>query len=150
MKTGLTKLIVMASLLVPNTAFALDRINSTGPGHLAIRGHDTTSYFLSSRPKPGQGQFVVEWKGAKWRFANQKDADTFKANPSAYAPQFGAYCTGGLSQRHVVEGKPSHWRIHKKKLYLFHTRAGAQRFSGDPEGTIRRAKAYWNTLNITD
>ena len=129
-------------------AFALDAISSTGEGHLAIRGADTTSYFRQGKQSSGSKQHIVRWKGAEWRFATAQDAALFRADPSSFAPQFGAYCTGGLSQRHVVEGKPQYWRIHGKKLYLFHTSAGAKRFSKDPDGTIKRAKAYWATLDI--
>ena len=140
--------LLLISLLLAFTysAFAIDQINSTGPGDLAIRGTDTTAYFKKGGPETGKGSHVVRWKGATWRFVSAKEAALFRANPSAYAPQFGAYCTGGLSQRHVVEGKPHYWRMHGGKLYLFHTSAGAKRFSADPAGTIRKAQAYWNTL----
>ena len=141
---------VIAALLSVTPAFALDPINPTGANHLAIRGVDTTAYFRQGRPAKGQGSHVVEWKGATWRFGSAKEAALFRANPAAYAPQFGAYCTGGLSQNHVVEGKPQHWRIHGNKLYLFHTSAGARRFSRDPVGTIRMAQAYWDTLGVKE
>lgn len=136
-------------LVLSGSASALDPINSTGAGHLAIRGTDTTSYFQKGGPEAGRGNHVVNWKGATWRFGSATEAAQFRANPEAFAPQFGAYCTGGLSQQHVVEGKPQHWRIHNKKLYLFHTATGAMRFSKDPAGTIRKAQAYWDTLDVT-
>ncbi len=136
--------------LLSGSAFALDPINSTGAGHLAIRGTDTTSYFQKGGPAAGQGTHSVRWKGATWRFGSASEAAQFRSNPDAFAPQFGAYCTGGLSQQHVVEGKPQHWRIHKKKLYLFHTASGARRFSDAPEETIRKAQAYWDTLDVQE
>ena len=129
-------------------AFALDKINSTGANHLAVRGMDTTSYFTKGKPVVGQGSHVVRWKGATWRFATAAEAAKFRASPASYAPQFGAYCTGGLAGNHVVEGKPQHWRMHRGKLYLFHTSAGANRFSKDPQGTIARARAYWKSLGM--
>jgi len=129
-------------------ALALDQINPTGADHLAIRGTDTTGYFIKGSPVSGQQSHSVKWKGATWRFASAEEAALFRANPSAYAPQFGAYCTGGLSQRHVVEGKPQNWRIYEGKLYLFFTDAGARRFSKDPVNTILKAQAYWDTLDI--
>ena len=141
-------LATIVMLLSTAPTFALDPINRTGPGHLAIRGHDTTGYFLKGKPSSGDKTHTVRWQGATWRFGSARTAALFRADPAAYAPQFGAYCTGGLSQRHVVEGKPQHWRLHKGKLYLFHTAAGARNFSRDPEGTLRRAKAYWATLKI--
>ncbi|MEP4804333.1 MAG: YHS domain-containing (seleno)protein, partial [Hyphomicrobiales bacterium] len=101
---------LFASLMFGNPTLALDPINSTGADHLAIRGTDTTAYFKKGGPAKGSGSHVVLWKGASWRFGSAQEASLFRANPTAYAPQFGAYCTGGLSQQHVVEGKPQHWR----------------------------------------
>lgn len=141
---------IASTLLFATSAFALDQINPTGPNHLAIRGTDTTAYFRQGNPSSGSNDHIVIWKGAEWRFASPAEAALFQANPTAYAPQFGAYCTGGLSQQHVVEGKPQYWRIHSDKLYLFHTSAGAQRFSKDPVGTIRKAQAYWGTLGVKE
>ncbi|MDD9908054.1 MAG: hypothetical protein OXR62_00005 [Ahrensia sp.] len=130
------------------TVFALDAVNPTGPDHLAIRGTDTTSYFTKRQPHVGAASHVVKWNGATWHFVSASEAAKFWANPEAYAPQFGAYCTGGLSQRHVVEGKPQYWRMHGNKLYLFHTSAGVKRFSKDPQGTIAKANAYWRELGM--
>ncbi|MDA8870161.1 hypothetical protein N9H93_02055 [Rhizobiaceae bacterium] len=141
---------LVAALFAAGPALALDAINSTGPNHLAIRGTDTTAYFRSGGPKLGDNSHTVEWKGATWRFGSADEAAWFLANPTAYAPQFGAYCTGGLSQQHVVEGKPRHWRMHEGKLYLFHTDAGARRFSKAPAETILKAQAYWDTLDVRD
>lgn len=141
---------LFATLMFANPALALDPINPTGANHLAIRGTDTTAYFTKGGPAMGTGSHVVMWKGASWRFGSAEEAALFRADPTAYAPQFGAYCTGGLSQQHVVEGKPQHWRMHGKKLYLFHTSAGAKRFSKDPVGTIRKAQAYWDTLDVKE
>ena len=140
--------IVVVFLVQP--ALALDAINSTGPGHLAIRGTDTTAYFNKNGPEKGLAAHVVKWKGATWRFGSAAEANLFRANPDAYAPQFGAYCTGGLSQRHVVEGKPQNWRIHEGKLYLFYSAGGARRFSEDSVNTLRKAQAYWDTLGVKE
>ena len=144
----LAGLVLLLAAMTPFSALALDKINSTGPGHLAVRGTDTTSYFTKGRPLAGASSHIVKWNGATWRFVSAREAAKFRANPTAFAPQFGAYCTGGLSQRHVVEGKPQYWRLHGGKLYLFHTAAGAKRFSRDPTGTIARAKAYWRELGM--
>lgn len=140
----------VTTFLITNPVQAMDPINPTGPNHLAIRGIDTTAYFQKDGPKQGSTGHVVKWKGATWRFGSASEAALFRANPTAYAPQFGAYCTGGLSQGHVVEGKPQHWRIYKGKLYLFHRAIGASRFSKNPAGTIQKAQAYWDTLGVRE
>ena len=135
-------------ILLAQPAAALDRYRNRGPGKLVIAGYDTTAYTQRGNPRRGSAQHTVHWNGAAWRFATAAEAATFRANPSAYAPQFGAYCTGGLSQQHVVAGHPRIWRLHKGKLYLFATRAGGRRFDRNSDGVIARARAYWKTLDI--
>lgn len=119
-------------------------------GGLLIRGFDTTAYSKKGAPVQGLPSQSVTWNGAEWLFRTAKEATAFRNNPSAYAPQFGAYCTGGLSQKHVVNGHPLNWRMHNGKLYLFYSAAGARRFDKDPEGTIRRARAYAKTVGIKE
>ena len=117
---------------------------------LLIRGFDTTAYFKHRRPVPGASGHTVSYNGAKWHFQTAEQAALFQSNPAAYSPQFGAYCTGGLSQQHVVDGHPLNWRMHNGKLYLFFSAVGARRFDADPEGVIRRARAYAKTVGIKE
>ncbi|MEL6297516.1 MAG: YHS domain-containing (seleno)protein [Pseudomonadota bacterium] len=145
-------LTLAATTLTPPTASAkpLDRYTNTGADRLVIRGFDTTAYAQVGKPVRGRAAHKVVWKGATWWFRTRAASAAFNKNPDAYAPQFGAYCTGGLSQRHVIAGNPRTWRRHKGKVYLFYQRAGAVRFDKDPEGTIAKARAYWNTLSVKD
>lgn len=136
------------SVLAASGAYAMDRFINQGPGKLVIAGYDTTSYFRVGRPINGAVRHTVRWSGATWRFRTEKQAAAFRSNPKAFAPQFGAYCTGGLSQKHAVYGQPTIWRLYKGKVYLFATRYGSRRFDRNPEGVIRAARAYWETLPI--
>ena len=119
-------------------------------GAVQIRGYDTTAYFKAGKAAEGQSGHVVKWNGGTWQFQTAAEADAFRANPSAFTPRFGAYCTGGLSQKHVVNGHPKNWRLHKGRLYLFYAAAGARRFDKDPEGVIAAARAYAKTVGIEE
>jgi len=119
-------------------------------GNVQILGFDTTAYFKSGKPAAGVSTHTVKWQNGTWQFKNAVQAAKFRANPSAFTPQFGAYCTGGLSQQHVVNGHPKNWRIHNGRLYLFYSAAGARRFDGDPQGTIHRARAYARKVGIRE
>ena len=119
-------------------------------GSLQIRGFDTTAYFKQGKPALGNAGNVVKWQTGTWRFKSAKDEALFRSNPAAYTPRFGAYCTGGLSQQHVVNGNPTIWRMHKGKIYMFYARAGARRFDKDPEGVIAAARAYAKTVGIVE
>ena len=141
--------VIMAAVsLVPAAAAALDPVAGKGPNRLVIPGYDTTAYFTEGGVRSGSPTHEVRWKGATWRFATAADAAKFRANPSVFAPQFGGYCTGGLSQKHVVTANPRIWRIHGGKLYMFAAQAGGRRFDKNPAAVIRAARAYWRTLRV--
>lgn len=128
-------------------AAAVDRFVTRGADKLVISGYDTTAYSKAGKPQVGSASFTVKWKGATWRFATAEDA-AFRANPEAYAPQFGAHCTGALSEHIVVAADPKIWRIYKGKLYMFAARAGGKRFDQNPDAMIAKAQAYWDTLGV--
>ena len=119
-------------------------------GAVQIRGYDTTAYFRSGKPAKGQAGHVVKWNSGTWHFATPQEAAQFKAAPSTFTPRFGAYCTGGLSQKHVVNGNPTIWRLYKGRLYMFYAHAGARRFDRNPEGVIAAARAYAKTVGIEE
>jgi len=149
---GLTGLI-LSGLLVLMTAHSVkagSKYARWAGGDVQIRGYDTTAYFKAGKPAAGQSRHVVKWNGGTWYFRTAKEAATFRANPARYTPQFGAYCTGGLSQQHVVNGNPTIWRMHKGKLYMFYAVAGAKRFDKNPEGVIAAARAYAKTVGIRE
>ena len=79
--------------LSAGTAFARSAEIYTGTfSSLAVGGYDAVAYFKAGKPVEGKAEFATEFKGATWRFASKDDLDVFKANPTAYAPQFGGYC----------------------------------------------------------
>lgn len=139
---------VLVAMVFASPAAAIDRFVTRGADKLVISGYDTTTYSKGGTPQYGDARYTVSWKGATWRFVTAEDAAAFQANPEAYAPQFGAYCTGALSQRIVVPADPTIWRIHKGKLYMFAARAGGKRFDQDPDAMISKAQAYWDSLGI--
>ncbi len=135
---------------VSNQASADSKYARWAGGDLQIRGYDTTAYFQASKPTKGKSGNVVTWKGGTWYFRTAQEAALFKASPSKFTPRFGAYCTGGLSQRHVVNGNPKIWRMHKGRHYMFYAHAGARRFDKNPEGVIAAARAYAKTVGIVE
>ena len=111
-------------------------------------GHDVVAYFTQGKPVPGKKEHAVQWKGAEWRFASADNAAKFKANPTAYAPQYGGYCAYGVAQGALVKGEPDQWKIVDGKLYLNYS-AGVQRtWNKDVPGYIKTANKKWpNILN---
>lgn len=119
-------------------------------GDVQIRGYDTTAYFQAGKPATGNAGNTVKWKGGTWHFRTAQEAVLFKSALASFTPRFGAYCTGGLSQKHVVNGNPTIWRLHKGRLYMFYAHAGARRFDKNPQGVIAAARAYAKTVGIVE
>ncbi|MDA9765017.1 YHS domain-containing protein [Opitutales bacterium] len=85
-------------LLLAPLASALSPINKSKLSSLAIKGYDPVSYYTDAKATKGQKAFEYEYRGAKWRFSSKQNLDQFKADPDAYAPQFGGYCAWAVSQ----------------------------------------------------
>ena len=85
-----------ATILVVSTTVAGERINKDAED-LAILGYDTVAYFTDGRPVKGSPEFEYVWQDARWRFANAEHRTLFASEPEHYAPQFGGFCTGGMT-----------------------------------------------------
>lgn len=145
---------IMATTAVissPTQAFAktINRFSLSAEG-FALKGFDTTAYLQDGAPTNGTDASTVQWKGATWRFATQSDADLFRADPDAYAPQFGGYCTRAMSINREVPGDPEVWRIYNGKLYVFFAPRGGALFDGHEDEMIALAQAHWDTLTLTE
>lgn len=77
----------------------------------AVGGYDPVAYFTEGRPVEGKRDITWTWKGATWRFANEKNRDAFKAAPETYAPQYGGHCAWAVSSGYTAKGDPKHWKI---------------------------------------
>lgn len=117
--------------------------NSDG---VAIKGHDPVAYFSDKAATPGSKQFAYTWQGTEWRFKNQANLDTFKANPEKYAPQFGGYCAYGASENHKSPTDPAAFTIVNDKLYLNYNLKVKELWSKDIKGRIETAEKNWVTL----
>lgn len=117
---------------------------STAEG--AIRGYDPVAYFTVGEPTRGKPDFSVEWKGATYYFANADNLDRFKADPDAFAPQFGGYCAYAVSQGYTASTVPEAWEIVDDKLYLNYSKNVQKRWQQDIPGHIRAANQHWPSV----
>ena len=139
-------LLLVLSLLLTPQAFALDKINTTFFGNLAIEGYDPVAYFTESRPVEGSKQYQLEWMGANWRFSSAENLELFKTNPKKYAPQYGGYCAYAISQNTDAGIEPEQFTVHEGKLYLNYNRSINKKWLKDKEAYIIDADKYWPQL----
>jgi YHS domain-containing protein len=109
----------------------------------AVGGYDPVAYFTEGKPVEGRRDITHSWKGVTWRFVSEKNRDTFKANPEAYAPQYGGYCAWAVSQGYTAKGDPKHWKIVNGKLYLNYDARVQRNWEKDIPGHVAKAERNW-------
>jgi YHS domain-containing protein len=123
-------------------ALADERINTTADD-VAIDGYDTVAYFTDARALKGKPEFEQVWQGSRWWFTSAEHRDLFARDPERYAPQFGGFCTGGLSLGYLIEANPENWSIIDGRLYINHSQHGRDLVRADPGPVITAAEAAW-------
>lgn len=139
---------LLLSLLLSLTfpAQALDEINSTFFGNVAIEGYDPVAYFTENRPVKGNAKFEFEWKNATWRFSSAENLDLFQNDPERYAPQYGGYCAYAVSQNDTAGIDPDQFTIVNGKLYLNYSKKINRKWLKDRDAYIEAADRYWPDL----
>ena len=120
------------------------RINQTEEG-IAIHGYDPVAYFMYGKPTLGCAEHEATWMGATWRFANSRHRDLFITQPHKYAPQYGGYCSLGVSVNILDNGSPTAWKIVRDKLYFNYNGFYHVLWKLDPL-SIARADKNWPPL----
>lgn len=111
--------------------------------NLAVEGYDPVAYFEAGEPAKGSKEFSYEYNGAEWRFVSADNLEAFKADPEAYAPQYGGYCAWAVSQNYTARGNPKNWSIVDGKLYLNYNDEIQARWEKDIPGFIALADDNW-------
>ncbi len=114
---------------------------------IAISGYDAVSYFQGNgAPAMGNARFSVNWNGAEWQFANQANAEAFKANPTAYAPQYGGHCAWAMSRGSLAPGDATYYKVVNGKLYLNFNEGVQQTWLKDVPGYIAKSDPAWKKI----
>lgn len=139
-----TILCLSALLLGSAPALAGDTVNTGYFGGVAISGYDTVAYFTEGRATKGSEEFSYDWLGTPWHFASRKHQELFMSEPVKYAPQYGGYCAGEVTNNGVtVNIDPDAWRIIDGKLYLGYGKEFAADLEAHPDKWLPKAEANW-------
>ena len=142
------KILAAVILLFANVQIALgaEPVSKSRWSGVAIGGHDTTAYHdLERESDPqqkalkGEKAFVVEYKGAKWRFMSKESSEKFATDPERYAPAYNGHCANALSLGEgLISTNGKTWEIFEYQLYLFYA----------PRGRVRWSDGNWKTYKI--
>lgn len=103
----------------------------------------------------GSSDFSATYKGYKFYFISEENKKLFESSPSKYAPQYGGFCTWGMSTEFCPShpwsseclgpyGNWAHWTIQNDKLYFFWFGDAQGKFKGsDMTSLIATADARW-------
>lgn len=139
-------LAAVVGLISAGTAGAVEPVNKSFFGGVAIDGYDPVAYFTESKPVEGSKDFSHEWQGATWRFASAEHRDLFAAEPEKYAPQYGGYCAWAVAQGKTADIDPEAWKIEDGKLYLNYSKKIQTRWEDAMTENIRAADENWPKL----
>ena len=139
-----TALLSLLLLLPAGQALAAkDPVYTSLFSNTALKGYDPVAYFDAGKPVKGSKQYQTEWNGAAWYFSSQDNLDAFRADPEAYAPQYGGYCAWAVSQGYTASGDPTVWSIVDGKLYVNYNDDVGRTWRADPEKFIALANENW-------
>jgi YHS domain-containing protein len=113
---------------------------------LGLKGYDPVAYFVLGTATPGDAAYELVWDGVRYRFANARHRDLFKADPDTYLPQFGGQCAMNMANGNLREADPTIWTISNGRLYVFASAMGSERFRQETEANAARAAANWRNL----
>lgn len=131
-------------LVLPVSAMADGGTYVTGSAKVAVGGYDAVSYFRGNgTPAKGDARFKVTYRGALWHFSSQANADAFKANPAAFAPQYGGHCAWAIAQGYLAPGDPTAYDIVGGKLYLNYDQGIRAKWKRDMTNFIAKGGPNW-------
>lgn len=117
--------------------------SGTAPMRVVIKGYDPVAYFTDKLPAMGTPKIKYDWDEGRYLFTNAKHQEMFSSNPDRYAPQFGGFCTAGMSKGKKMEANPELWMIVDGKLYVFASPKAKEIAENDSAGMIALAKKNW-------
>ncbi len=146
---ALTALAATLALAAP--AFAADEINvseglSAAGAPLAAHGVDLVALVNNGNPVEGFANHSATYDGASYYFTSAENLEAFEANPAAYLPQHGGYCSFGVSVGKKFDGDPDQYLIADGKLYLFLNADTRAAFLKDVTSTAKTADDQWANI----
>lgn len=121
-------------------------VNISGASGIGLDGFDPVSFFESESPRNGSPMIRAEHAGATYLFASEQNRERFLADPDHYAPQYGGFCSYGVSINILLPVDITTAQIRNGKLYLNVNADILKKFNADFEGSVSRANANWPGL----
>ena len=136
----------IAVTLVAGIALAAAAADSQPARRLALKGYDPVAYFEDGKAMKGNPRYSYAFDDATYNFRSEAHRAKFAAAPERYAPQYGAYCAGGVSKGYKAEPDPEAWLIANDKLYVFQYKDRVPEFRKRIAEVSAKADTNWPTV----
>ena len=148
---ALAPALLAGALVAAPAAFAADEYNTsnglTAAGApLGLHGVDPVAFIATGDPVEGVAAHTATHDGVAYYFATAMNKAAFEADPAAYLPQNGGFCTYGVSVGKKFDGDPAYHAVINKQLYVFLNKSIFEAFNKDREGTITNAANNWQRI----
>ncbi|MEL6198049.1 MAG: YHS domain-containing (seleno)protein [Pseudomonadota bacterium] len=135
-------------------AFAADEYNVTSGltaagAPLGLHGVDTVALSKTETVADGAAAHTVVHDGVAYYFASDEAKTMFEADPAAFLPQNGGFCTFGVAKGKKFDGNPNYAAVVDGKLYVFLNAEVFEIFSKDRAGVIAQAAENWPGIRST-
>ncbi|MFG0275829.1 MAG: YHS domain-containing (seleno)protein [Phycisphaerales bacterium] len=121
-------------------------MNVAGASSVALSGFDPVSFFRESAPVNGSPFISAEHRGATYFFASEANKTRFLSAPDTFAPQFGGFCSYGVSIGKLLPVDITTAQVRNGKLYLNLNPDIRVKFDEDFAGNVGRAEQNWPGL----
>ena len=150
----LIALATISALAIGSAAYAADEYNvSTGltaaGAPLGLHGVDPVAFIATGEATEGSAAHTAVHDGVAYRFTSADTMSKFQADPAAYLPQNGGFCTFGVSVGKKFDGDPDYAAVIDDKLYVFLNKDIFEAFNKDRSGTITKAATNWKDIRST-
>lgn len=116
---SLLQIVLLIVVIVLITAYSIYFKYKIG-NKLSINGYDVVTYFRNNEPIKGQKKYRLIYKNKIYYFSNDDNKQIFLKNPTQYLPQYGGFCSYGMSKGYKETIKPEAFTVVYNKLYLNH------------------------------
>jgi len=146
--------IMLAATALAPAAFAADEHNvsvgvTAAGAPLGLHGVDPVAFIKTGKPVEGNAKHTVVQDDVAYYFESPDNKKIFQADPAAYLPQNGGFCTFGVAVGKKFDGDPAYAAVIDEKLYVFLSEDILAAFNKDRPGTISKAADKWKEIRST-
>ena len=113
-----------------------------GADRLLLDGYDVVGMIASNQARLGDAKIRSVYKGVTLYFTSADHKAKFDAKPQDYLPQYGGFCSNGMSFAIPWGGDGDTFRVVNGKLYMFGGIDSQKAFELDIPGNIALADKY--------